>query len=97
VAAVAASSVGDAVSFVASLRLVSVVRGMAGGIAARPYLLIAVNGAFFLALDLGIAMTGAETYAELGAWLRYLPSVGWGLATAAALAMVTLLRQARRV
>ncbi len=76
----------DAAVFVASLEVAALVLPMAGGRAARPYLLLAAAGLIFLAVDLlGFGVSSDFGYEGLGESLRAFSLLAWSLYAAAAL------------
>jgi hypothetical protein len=87
----------DAAVFVICLYIAASVLPLAGGLAARPYLLISVSGAAFLMLDLiGIFVVDNFGYGGFGQWMRYAVLLAWALYAAAGVEQMLVLRFARR-
>jgi hypothetical protein len=86
----------DAAVFVLSLHLAALVMPMAGGSAARPYLLIALAGLVFLGLDLaGFLLTRDFGYGDFGPLLRIFVLLAWAIYTSAAIEQFLVLRETR--
>lgn len=86
----------DAVVFVLAVTLSATAWPLSGGLAARPYLLIAGSGATFLVLDLvGMLIVDGWGYGGFGVVLGQVSLVAWALFAAAGLAQVHVLRVAQ--
>lgn len=87
----------DAVVFVLAVTLTASVWPLTGGLAVRPYLLIAASGATFLMLDLaGMLLVESWGYGEFGVVLTQISLAAWALFAGAGLAQVQVLRFVQR-
>lgn len=88
-AALLVSTFCDALVFVGSAALLRRIYALRGGLVARPYLLLALDGSCFLCADLGHAFGGVA----LAAALPLLGALGGAAGAAAGLAQAALLRR----
>ena len=87
-----ASAVADAAVFIGAVLLVRLLLPMSGGAIARPYLLLCISAAVYLALDLSMIVTGIGSFAAFEGGLLKLAAIADGTSFAAGVAQAVLLR-----
>lgn len=86
----AVSAAADAIVFVVAARLVQALLPMRDGYAAQPYLLLAIDGLFFLLIDVGHASGPSPAIAPL---LPAVAAIGGAAGMTAALAQAWIVRR----